>query len=159
MKASAPAMSWPVSGGRRPQNEHAASLPLARAPERDRHPRAGWSARGPEKSGEGSLGSGITRQEPDVVVSTEAKEYVSTRGGVLFVRSSHPRCCGGGLTLVESTTVAPSDASDFLFVGSDGIEVKYRCGAVDRPHEIVIELRGMVRRRPVAYWDGCAFTP
>jgi hypothetical protein len=95
----------------------------------------------------------------NVVVSTEAKEYVRNRGGVLFVRSSHHRCCGGALTLLESTTEAPSDASDFLFVGSDEIEVKYHGGAVDRPHEMVIELRGVVRRRPVAYWDGCAFKP
>ena len=32
----------------------------------------------------------------NVVVSPEAKEYVRNRGGVLFVRSSHHRCCGGG---------------------------------------------------------------
>jgi hypothetical protein len=95
----------------------------------------------------------------DVVVSPEAKEYVRARGGVLFVRSSRHRCCGGAVTLLDSTTDPPPDSSDFLCVDSDGIVVKFRGGALDRPHEMVIELRGVLRRRPVAYWDGCAFKP
>jgi hypothetical protein len=95
----------------------------------------------------------------DVVVSPEAKEYVRARGGVLFVRPSHHRCCGGALTLLDSTTEPPSDASDFLCVDSDEIVVQFRGSALDLPHEMVIELRGVVRRRPVAYWDGCAFKP
>jgi len=94
-----------------------------------------------------------------VVVSPEAQEFVRDRGGVLYVRSSRHRCCRAGLTLLDSTTVAPSDASDYRCVGSDGIEVRLRGGSGDRPHELMIERRGRVRRRPVAYWDGCVFKP
>jgi hypothetical protein len=92
-------------------------------------------------------------------VSSEAQEFVRRRGGVLFVRSKRHRCCGGALTILDSTTVVPADAADFLAVGSEGIDVRFRGGAGERPHELVIELRGAVRRRPVAYWDGCAFKP
>lgn len=92
-------------------------------------------------------------------ISDEARDYVRDRGGALYVRSSHHRCCGGGLTLLDSTTERPSDASDYLCVASGLIDVNYRGDTVDRPHELVIELRGIVRRHPVAYWDGCAFKP
>jgi hypothetical protein len=94
-----------------------------------------------------------------VVVSAQAQEFVRSRGGILFVRSKHRRCCGGALTLLDSTTVPPGDASDFVAVGSEEIDVRFRGGATERPRELVIELRGTVRRRPVAYWDGCAFKP
>ncbi|HXQ60264.1 MAG TPA: hypothetical protein VN799_09190 [Acidimicrobiales bacterium] len=98
-----------------------------------------------------------------VVVSPEAERYVRAHGGVLYVRSSHHGCCGGGLTLLDSTTEPPVDAPDYLGVGAPGrvgakgIEVRVRGRAGDLPHELVIELRGRLKRRPVAYWDGCAF--
>jgi hypothetical protein len=95
----------------------------------------------------------------NVVVSPEAEEYVRSRGGVLFVRSSSHRCCGGALTVLDSTTEPPADATDFQCVESDGIVVKFRGSTSDRPHELTVEIRGVVRRRPVAYWDGCAFKP
>jgi hypothetical protein len=95
----------------------------------------------------------------DVVVTEEAKAYVWKRGGVLYVRPSHHRCCGGALTVLDSTTELPPDASEFLGVGSEGIEVRFRRDPAGQPRELVIEMRGTVRRRPVAYWDGCAFRP
>jgi hypothetical protein len=96
----------------------------------------------------------------DVVASEEAKAYVRERGGVLYVRTHHHRCCGGGLTVLDSTTERPPDAPDFLSVGSGGIDVRFRGGREENlPAEVVIELRGILRRRPVAYWDGCAFRP
>jgi hypothetical protein len=93
----------------------------------------------------------------DVVASDEAREYVRDRGGTLFVRSTHHGCCGGGLTLLGSTTERPGDASDFLCVGSGDIDVRFRGAATEGPRELVIEMRGRLRRRPAAYWDGCAF--
>ena len=94
-----------------------------------------------------------------VVASQEAKEFVRGRGGVLYVRSSHHRCCGGALTLLDSTTEQPSDAPDFLCVGTEGIDVRFHAGTSAGPRELVIELRGRLWPRPVAYWDGCAFKP
>ncbi len=95
----------------------------------------------------------------DVVVTEEAKAYVGERGGILYVRPNRHRCCGGALTVLDSTTELPPDASEFLGVGSEDIEVRFRGGPAERPRELVIEMRGTLRRRPVAYWDGCAFRP
>jgi len=35
--------------------------------------------------------------------------------------------------------------------------VRYLVGAGEPPRQLSIELRGVIRRRPVAYWDGCAY--
>lgn len=92
-----------------------------------------------------------------MVASEEVTRYVADRGGILYVRPNHHRCCGGGLTLLDAATEPPSDARDFLRVGAPGIDVRFRGGEAAQPHELVIELRGRRTRRPVAYWDGCAF--
>jgi hypothetical protein len=94
-----------------------------------------------------------------VVISDEASEYVRSRGGVLYVRASRHRCCSGVLTLLDSTTVRPTDISDYVSEESEGIDVRYRRDSLIRPDELLIELRGIVRRRPAAYWNGCAFRP
>jgi hypothetical protein len=95
----------------------------------------------------------------DLVVTTEAGQYVRDRGGVLYVRASGHRCCRGTLTLLDSTTERPSDAADYLYVGWDGCDVKFHGDPTQGPNELVIELRGRLRRRPVAYWDGCVYKP
>jgi hypothetical protein len=92
----------------------------------------------------------------DVVASEEVKQYVLSRGGVLYVRPTSHRCCGGAMTILDSATETPADASEFLSVGGGEIDVRFPGGEA-RPQQVVIELRGRLRRRPVAYWDGCAF--
>ena len=37
------------------------------------------------------------------------------------------------------------------------VGVRFSGGDSGLPHHLVIELRGLLRRHPVAYWDGCAF--
>jgi hypothetical protein len=95
----------------------------------------------------------------DTAISDAARDYVKAHGGRLFVRAHAHRCCHGAVTLLDSTTETPSDADDFVDVGADGIEVRFHGQRAGEPHELVIELRGVWRRHPVAYWDGCAFKP
>ena len=92
-----------------------------------------------------------------VVLSAEAQEFVEARGGVLYVRPSNHRCCAGTLTLLDSTIKRPKDSVNYASIGSDGIDVRFHRESTSRPNEVKIELRGRWRRRPVAYWDGCAF--
>jgi len=96
----------------------------------------------------------------NVIASAEAEQYLQTHGGVLYVRSRRHRYCGGTLTLLDATTIAPADASAFLRVGSDAVDVRLQCAPAERPpRELVIELRGKLRRRLAAYWDGHALKP
>jgi hypothetical protein len=85
-----------------------------------------------------------------VVASEEVRHYGEEHGATLYVRSTRHGCCGGGVTLLDSSTQRPRDAEDFRRVAADDIDVRFRR---------VIELRGRLRRRPAAYWEGCAFRP
>jgi hypothetical protein len=40
---------------------------------------------------------------------------------------------------------------------SGGLSVRLRTGGPEEPDELVIEMRGLGRKRPAAYWNGCAF--
>jgi hypothetical protein len=95
----------------------------------------------------------------EVLVSDAAKEFVTDHGGTVYVRAHPHRCCTGSLTLLDTATKEPADLADFDSVCTDGIQVKFRGGHSGQPHRLTIELRGMLRRRPVAFWDGCAFKP
>jgi hypothetical protein len=93
----------------------------------------------------------------EILVSETAKDYVRAHGGTVYVRAHPHRCCTGSLTLLDTGTTVPTDSAAFETVGTDGVEVKFWGGPSGRPHQLVIELRGVLRRRPVAFWDGCAY--
>lgn len=92
-----------------------------------------------------------------MVVSAEAREFVDARGGTVFVRPHRHRCCSGPLTLLDVTTERPTDPSAFVAVGDDRPSVHYQGDPATGPQVLTIELAGIVRRRLVAYWDGCAY--
>jgi hypothetical protein len=95
----------------------------------------------------------------DVVVSPEARTFAAGHGGIVYVRSHSHRCCASPLTLLDTTTDAPSDAGPFVDLPAGDLTVRY-CGDPEAgPHVLTIELRGSFRRRLVSYWDGCAFKP
>ena len=94
----------------------------------------------------------------DVVISETAREYIKEHGGTVFVRAHPHRCCTGSLTLLDLALTRPDDADDFESFETDGIGVRFN-GSDGFPHQLVIELRGLWARRPVAFWDGCAFKP
>jgi len=92
-----------------------------------------------------------------VTISKAAEEYVQAHGGTVFVRPHAHRCCTGTLTLLDTTTSSPEDAAAYRSFGSGSVAVRYRAGTGEPPRHLTIELRGVIRRRPVAYWDGCAY--
>lgn len=94
----------------------------------------------------------------DVVISEPARKYIREHGGTVFVRSHPHRCCTGSLTLLDLAMTRPDDAADFQSFDTEGIGVRF-CGSGGFPHQLVIELRGLFARHPVAFWDGCAFKP
>jgi hypothetical protein len=95
----------------------------------------------------------------DVLISEEARGYITRHGGTVFVRSHSHRCCTGSLTLLDIRTTPPRDASEFEPFDTGGVGVWFYAGSGGRPTQLTIELRGVLARRPVAYWDGCAFKP
>jgi hypothetical protein len=95
----------------------------------------------------------------EVLISETARDYISQRGGIVFVRPHSHRCCSGPLTLLDTSTSPPVDATEFESFPAHGVDVRFRPGASGRPNELSIDMRGRRHPRPVAYWDGCAYKP
>jgi hypothetical protein len=93
----------------------------------------------------------------EIEVSDQAREFVATRGGTVFLRVRHNRCCSGGLTFLDASTTADRDLL-YETVSAANPEVRlFHLGSV-LPAKVSVEVRGKVRPHLVAYWDGCAFS-
>lgn len=93
-----------------------------------------------------------------VVASEEVREYVAAHGGALYVSALRHRCCSGAMTTLDASTKAPADASGYRNLAADGLPLWFRAGGQgEEPEELVIEMKGLRRRHPVAYWNGCAY--
>jgi hypothetical protein len=136
-----------------------------------RRRRSGTEARYPipAESTEGAVAPG--RRDPghtqsggyavgvEVLISEGARDYIARHGGTVFVRSHAHRCCTGLLTLLDVRTSPPTDAANFEPFDTGGVGVRFYGASEGRPNQLTIELRGLLARRPVAFWDGCAFKP
>ncbi len=90
-----------------------------------------------------------------VTAAREVCDYVAARGGTLWVRSTRRQCCHGALTLLSASTTQPGDAERYAPVDADlPITVLFKAEH-GSPDELVLELRGLARKRPAAFWDGC----
>ena len=90
-------------------------------------------------------------------MSDQAREFVATRGGTLFLRVRHNRCCSGGLTFLDASTSADRAADQYETLSVVNPEVRlFHRGSV-LPDKVSVEVRGKVRPHLVAYWDGCAY--
>jgi hypothetical protein len=92
----------------------------------------------------------------DVTISPDAQRFIAARGGVVYVRVAHTRCCSGTLTRLEAATSAPRDADSYAPWPTPGADLRFR-GGPTIPSELLIELTGRLRPRLAAYWDGCAY--
>jgi hypothetical protein len=103
--------------------------------------------------------AGATLRAMDVVVTEKARDYIRAHGGTAFVRAHPHRCCTGALTLLDVSMMPAGDAADYETLDGGGVGVRF-CGGTDgRPEQLTIDMRGVLTRRPVAFWDGCAYKP
>ena len=62
----------------------------------------------------------------------------------------------GVLRLLRTSTEPPADALDWQRVEAKGF-VLFLPPGLRRPRELHVEVRGLLRRRVEAFWEGCAF--
>ncbi len=92
-----------------------------------------------------------------VVASPLAAEFVSARGGCLYVWANSAACCGG-TRFIEASTEPPADADRFLAVPTVGFDLFIRpAGPHSLPDELHVDLGGIRRRQVRAFWEGCAY--
>jgi len=93
----------------------------------------------------------------EIEISDQARAYVAARGGTLYLRVRHNRCCSGGLTFLDAATSARGDAERYEHLRAESLDVRlFHLGSV-LPQTLSVEVRGKRRPRLVAYWDGCAY--
>ena len=93
----------------------------------------------------------------ELQVSDEAREYVATRGGTLWLRVRQTKCCSGGITFLEASTAAPRANAEYTKLEVDSLDVQLMNTGTHLPATLSVEVRGRFRPRLVAYWDGCAY--
>ena len=93
----------------------------------------------------------------EIELSDQAREFVAARGGTVYLRVRHNRCCSGGLTFLDAATSADRDADRYETLGDAEPDVRlFHLGSV-LPAKVSVEVRGKLRPHLVAYWDGCAY--
>jgi len=96
------------------------------------------------------------RDDLRLVASDDALAFVRERGGRLYVWTKRHRCCGGALTLVESST-EPRRGREFKRLAVAGLEVYVPTTMHELPSELHLTLRRFPTARVRAFWNGCAW--
>jgi hypothetical protein len=91
------------------------------------------------------------------LLSDQARDFVNSRGGTLFLRVRHNRCCSGGLTYLDASTNASDRENTYEQIrdGSPAVLLHNRGSVL--PSTVSVEMRGRLKPHLIAYWDGCAF--
>jgi hypothetical protein len=107
---------------------------------------------------EGRAGEALhTIKGTEIELSDQAREFIAARGGTLYLRVRHNRCCSGGLTFLDATTSAHRDDERYQRLNGEHPDVRLlHLGSV-LPAKVNVEVRGKVRKHLVAFWDGCAY--
>jgi len=91
-----------------------------------------------------------------ILATPEARSYIRERGGLLFVKVVTRGHIRGALRVLHVSTEPPPDALEWQRVETKGFLLFLPPG-LRRPTELHLEVRGWIRRRLEAFWEGCAF--
>jgi len=91
-----------------------------------------------------------------VLATPEARSYVRELVGLLFVWMKSHGPVRGALRLLHTSTEPPPDALEWQRVETNGF-VLFLPPGLRAPRELHLEVRGVLRRRVEAFWEGCAF--
>jgi hypothetical protein len=94
----------------------------------------------------------------DIVASPDVAEFVQEHGGLLFVwKRTHGQHTRVPLTVLETSTEPPPDAFEYRRIQAGKFLLFLDPSLRRLPRELHLAVRGWIRRRVRAYWDGCAF--
>ena len=91
-----------------------------------------------------------------VLASPEARSFIRARGGLLFVEVVSRSHVHGALRVLHVSTDPPQDALEWQRVETKGFLLFLPPG-LRRPSELHLEVRGWMRRRLKAFWEGCVY--
>jgi hypothetical protein len=91
-----------------------------------------------------------------VLATAEVRSFIGEHGGLLFVWVKERKPVRGALRLLRTSTEPPTDALEWQRVEVNGFLVFLPPG-LRPPKELHLVVRGLMRRRVEAFWEGCAF--
>jgi len=94
-----------------------------------------------------------------IVATPEVVEYIRRNGGQIFVWTMTMDYGHGpsNIFVLEASVDSPGAEREFLRFGGEGIEVLYDPGERGTPDSLHLALRGRVRKRVAAFWNGHNF--
>ena len=100
---------------------------------------------------------GSPRTSPAIIISSDAREFIAAHGGTIYLQVRQSRCCSGAITFLDASTAARNEAGNYVVLDTDQLKVRLLDLGVGLPDEVSVELRGKIRPRLTAYWNGCAY--
>jgi hypothetical protein len=91
-----------------------------------------------------------------VLATAEVRSLISDRGGMLFVWVKAHRPIRGALRLLLTSTEPPENALEWQRIETKGFLVFLPPG-MRLPKELHLVVKGLLKRRVEAFWEGCAF--
>lgn len=95
-------------------------------------------------------------------MSDRALEFVRDRGGELWVWLDARRCCSGTVSYLGASCEEPPEGRGrvtrrFRTMNVADVRLHASLGYRRPPDELHVELKGRLRPRIEAYWNGCIF--
>jgi hypothetical protein len=98
----------------------------------------------------------------DILASDRALDLIRERGGQVWIWLDARRCCSGAVSYLGAACSEPVPRPNglprrFREIRFDEVIVHASLGRRSPPDELHIAVRGRVRPRIEAYWNGCIF--
>jgi len=84
--------------------------------------------------------------------------FVEAHGGTVYARVHRYRCCStSSLAPLDIEIAPPKGVAGYISTDSNELDLKYCDGRRRGPNQLIIELRGILRRHFVPYGGGSEF--
>jgi hypothetical protein len=98
----------------------------------------------------------------DVLVSDRALDFVRERGGHVWIWLDVRRCCSGAVSYLGASCAEPRHRRGalprtFRTIAVNDVTIHASLGRRRPPDELHVDVRGHLRPRIEAYWNGCVF--
>jgi hypothetical protein len=92
-----------------------------------------------------------------VFASSDVRTFVREHGGHVYVWTDRTRCCGGAMTLLQTSLDPPARAREFRAFRDGNLTLHLDSGRRRPPDELHLEVGGWRRKHIDAFWNGCAY--
>jgi hypothetical protein len=90
-------------------------------------------------------------------VPEDVVAFVLTKGGRLYIWPHRHGCCGGGITVLDTSSGVPGHHREWSRIPMDGVDIFLDTALWPVPDFIALVLRRWPTHHVEALWNGCAW--